>query len=189
MAVNPQFFLRDTNPDSPSSIQLRFYIGGNRFVYSLGKDKTIFPELWDANTQRPISSKGISWKNTNRVQFQEMLKQLRMGDSVSVYKLDRLGRSLKDLVEIVTNFEKQGIQFIVLQENIDTSTSTGKLFFHIFCALAEYERSLINERTAAGRQAARAKGKLGGRPKGLSADAEKKAIIAETLYKEDKLTT
>lgn len=92
---------------------------------------------------------------------------LREGDVLVVWKLDRLGRSIRHLIESINAFNEQGIGFRSLQEAIDTQTSGGKLVFHIFSALAEFERDLIMERTNAGLQAARARGRKGGRPKSL----------------------
>lgn len=94
---------------------------------------------------------------------------MRAGDSLVVWKLDRLGRSLKNLIETVNQLQAKGIGFVSLQEKIDTTTSGGKLVFHVFGALAEFERELIRERTRAGLAAARSRGRLGGRPKKLSA--------------------
>ena len=99
-----------------------------------------------------------------------------------VWRLDRLGRSLPHLIETITNLEKEGIGFRSLTEQIDTTTSGGKLIFHIFGALAEFERNLIRERTLAGLEAARARGRRGGRPK-LDA-TNKKAQLARLLYQD-----
>lgn len=96
-----------------------------------------------------------------------------------VWRLDRLGRSLKHLIETITALSSKGIGFKSITENIDTTTSGGKLIFHIFGALAEFERDIIKERTQAGIQAARARGRLGGRPKLLN---QKKVAIAQALY-------
>jgi DNA invertase Pin-like site-specific DNA recombinase len=90
------------------------------------------------------------------------------GDVLAVWKLDRLGRSLKDLLEIVTALEQRGIGFKSLQESMDTTTPGGKLIFHVFAALAEFERGVIRERTQAGLNAPRARGRNGGRPHKLS---------------------
>lgn len=87
----------------------------------------------------------------------------REGDTLVIWKLDRLGRSLRDLIEIVMRLEQEGVSFVCITQNIDTRTPSGKLFFHIFGALAEYERELIRERTKAGLTAARARGRKGGR--------------------------
>lgn len=106
---------------------------------------------------------------------------LREGDSLVVWRLDRLGRSLKHLIETVGMLEERGVGFRSLQEAIDTTTSGGRLIFHIFGALAEFERNLIRERTMAGLEAARARGRKGGRPRALDA---KKTELAYRLYDE-----
>jgi DNA invertase Pin-like site-specific DNA recombinase len=119
----------------------------------------------------------------NRPGIDEALSYLREGDTLVVWRLDRLGRSLKNLIEMVGNLEKNKIGFQSLQESINTTNSGGKLIFHIFGALAEFERNLIQERTKAGLAAARARGKKGGRPKALN-DKERDVVIR--LYNERK---
>jgi DNA invertase Pin-like site-specific DNA recombinase len=104
----------------------------------------------------------------DRPGLQEALEYAREGDTVLVWRLDRLGRSLKNLIETVTQLNERGVGFRSLQEAIDTTTSGGKLVFQIFGALAEFERNLIRERTQAGLEAARARGRKGGRPKKLN---------------------
>lgn len=104
-----------------------------------------------------------SGKNTERPELEGCLKALRSGDTLVVWRLDRLGRSLGDLVKLVTTLEEKGIGFESLQEKIETTSASGKLVFHVFAALAEFERNLISERTRAGLKAARARGRLGGR--------------------------
>ena len=104
-----------------------------------------------------------SGKNTERPELEGCLKALRSGDTLVVWRLDRLGRSLGDLVKLVTTLEEKGIEFESLQEKIETTSASGKLVFHVFAALAEFERNLISERTRAGLKAARARGRLGGR--------------------------
>ena len=104
-----------------------------------------------------------SGKNTERPELEACLKALRSGDTLVVWRLDRLGRSLGDLVKLVTTLEEQRIGFESLQEKIETTSASGKLVFHVFAALAEFERNLISERTRAGLKAARARGRLGGR--------------------------
>lgn len=101
---------------------------------------------------------------------------LREGDELIVWRLDRLGRSIRDLIDWVNHLEEEGIGFKSLQESIDTTTSSGKLVFHIFAALAEFERNLIRERTNAGLAAARARGRLGGRKKSLNAKERKRIV-------------
>lgn len=104
------------------------------------------------------------------------LEVLRNGDTLVVWRLDRLGRSLKDLITLVEKLENRGVALKSLQENIDTSSSGGKLVFHLFGALAEFERNLIRERTQAGLSAARARGRIGGRPKALDSNKRQLAI-------------
>src|SRR5215212_3567612 len=115
-----------------------------------------------------------------RDSLQEALVYVRPGDTVVVWRLDRLGRSLKHLIETVTTLRERGIGFRSLTEQIDTTTPGGKLIFHVFGALAEFERDLIRERTNAGLAAARARGRTGGRPTKL-ADAKTRAL-AQALY-------
>lgn len=124
----------------------------------------------------------VSGAKTERKELNMLLNSLRKGDVVVVYKIDRLGRSLRHLLELVNLFEAKGVGFQSLNDPIDTTTSHGKLIFNIFSSLAEFERQLISERTKAGLKAARARGRKGGRPKGLSAKAKEKAKIAATLY-------
>jgi DNA invertase Pin-like site-specific DNA recombinase len=135
-----------------------------------------------------IFSETASGAKTERQELDRLLSQVRKGDVVVIWKLDRLGRSLKHLVEVVTTLMEKGVGLKSLQDPIDTTTAQGRLIFNIFASLAEFERDLIRERTNAGLQAARARGRMGGRPKGLSAAAHKKAIAAEALYKEGKLS-
>src|SRR5512146_3189384 len=106
-----------------------------------------------------------SGAKAERPGLDEALEFLRPGDTLVVWRLDRLGRSLRHLIETVSLLEQRGIGFRSLQESIDTTTSGGKLVFHVFGALAEFERDLIRERTSAGLLAARARGRKGGRPR------------------------
>jgi DNA invertase Pin-like site-specific DNA recombinase len=126
-----------------------------------------------------ICTDTASGAQTERKGLDEALGYVRAGDTLVVWRLDRLGRSLKHLIEVVSSLEKRGIGFKSLTENIDTTTSGGKLIFHIFGALAEFERNLIRERTNAGLLAARARGRKGGRPKSLTG---KKVAMAQELY-------
>jgi len=109
----------------------------------------------------------MSGKRFDRPAFLKMLDGARTGDVIVVWRLDRLGRSLKQLIETVTMLGERGIELRSLKENIDTTTSTGKLMFHIIGAMAEFERDVISERTQAGLEAARARGRRGGRPKAI----------------------
>src|SRR5256712_7435145 len=129
-----------------------------------------------------IFSDIISGSTTERQGLDEALSFVREGDTLVVWRLDRLGRSLKHLIETITNLNNRKIGFKSIQENIDTTTSGGKLIFHIFGALAEFERDIIRERTNAGLQAARARGRLGGRPKSKNLNTTKKVALAQSLY-------
>lgn len=110
-----------------------------------------------------IYEETASGKSAERPELVHALKALRPGDTLVVWRLDRLGRSLADLVRIVTDLEARGVAFESLTERIETRSAGGKLVFHVFAALAEFERNLIRERTQAGLAAARARGRKGGR--------------------------
>jgi DNA invertase Pin-like site-specific DNA recombinase len=124
----------------------------------------------------------------SRPELSAMLTQLRHDDVVVIWKLDRLARSLKDLVALVNEIQEKGAELQSLHDQIDTTTPHGKFTFHLFAALSEFERDIIRERTKAGLAAARARGRKGGRPKGLSRKAQHTAIIADKLYREGGLT-
>src|SRR5215208_2191730 len=126
-----------------------------------------------------------SGAQTDRPGLLEAISYIRAGDTLVVWKLDRLGRSLKDLITRIKELNDRKIGFKSLTEQIDTTTSGGKLIFHIFGALAEFERDIIRERTNAGLEAARVRGKLGGRPPALS---QEKIKLAKKLYA-DKSTS
>jgi DNA invertase Pin-like site-specific DNA recombinase len=111
----------------------------------------------------------VSGTKAERKGLNEALSHLRAGDTLVVWRLDRLGRSLRHLIDTITMLHDRGVGFKSLQESIDTTTSGGKLVFHIFGALAEFEREIIRERTQAGLQSARSRGRIGGRPKTLTA--------------------
>src|SRR5437588_1261938 len=131
-----------------------------------------------AGCEKIFTDKITSLKE-ERKGLDEALTFLRPGDVLVVWKLDRLGRTLRHLIDLVASFNERGIGFKSLKETIDTTTSTGKLIFHIFGALAEFERDIIHERTQAGLEAARARGKKGGRPRALSG---KKIQTLRELY-------
>jgi DNA invertase Pin-like site-specific DNA recombinase len=124
-----------------------------------------------------------SGAKTERKGLDEAIAYVRKGDTLVVWRLDRLGRSLKHLIETISQLDSQNIGFKSLTENIDTTSSGGKLIFHIFGALAEFEREIIRERTQAGLHAGRARGRTGGRPKALT---DRKLSIAQSLYKDPK---
>ena len=123
----------------------------------------------------------MSGSSRIRPELEKTLEMLRNGDTLVVWRLDRLGRSLKHLIELISKLEQREIGFKSLMESMDTTTSGGKLVFHIFGALAEFEHNLIRERTSAGLAAARARGRNGGRPLKLD---EKKRELAIKLYNE-----
>lgn len=110
----------------------------------------------------------ISSRKAERPQLKEALAWVREGDTLVVWRLNRLARSLRELIDIVSALEKRGVGFRSLMENIDTTTPGGRLVFHIFGALAEFERDIIQENTHAGLAAARARGRLGGRARALT---------------------
>jgi DNA invertase Pin-like site-specific DNA recombinase len=122
-----------------------------------------------------------------RPELDRLLASLRRGDTVTIYKLDRLGRSLKHLLDMVAELEFRRVGLVSLTDAINTTSAQGRLVFNLFASLAEFERELIRERTHAGLASARARGRVGGRQRGLSEQAERTAIIAETLYREQQL--
>lgn len=123
--------------------------------------------LWVAGAEKVFADK-ISGSKRTRLELDKMLEQLRVGDIVTVTKYDRLARSLKDLLEIVETIQERGAGFRSLAEDIDTTTPAGRLVFHVFASIAQFERERISERTREGLQAARKRGRVGGRPPILS---------------------
>jgi DNA invertase Pin-like site-specific DNA recombinase len=127
----------------------------------------------------------LSGAQAARPGLDRLLEILRPGDELIIWRLDRLGRSLKDLIALVELLEGRGVGLVSLHESISTASSSGKLVFHLFAALAEFERNLIRERTQAGLMAARARGRKGGRPKALD---PAKRQLAVKLYDERRHT-
>jgi DNA invertase Pin-like site-specific DNA recombinase len=130
----------------------------------------------------------VSGAKAERPVLDALLADLRPGDVLVIWKLDRLGRSLRHLVELAGTLMERGVGLRSLNDPIDTTTPQGRLAFNLFASLAEFERDLIRERTQAGLTAARARGRMGGRPKGLPPQAERTACAAETLYREQRLS-
>ena len=124
-----------------------------------------------------------SGARSERPALTEMIENLRPGDILVIWKLDRLGRSLNHLIGMVNDLLEKEVGLQSLNDPIDTTTSQGRLSFNLFASLAEFERDLIRERTQAGLSAARARGRNGGRPKGVPKKAEPVACAAETLYR------
>ena len=141
--------------------------------------------LADAGCER-IFEESASGAQKNRPQLKEALSFLREGDTLVVWKLDRLARSLRQLIETVEDLHERGISFISLTENIDTTTPGGKMIFHVFGALAEFERELIRERTNAGLKAAKDRGVKLGRPRSLDDD---QIAIARSLKAAGSMTS
>lgn len=127
-----------------------------------------------------------SGASRERPELQAALAFMREGDTLVVWKLDRLARSVKQLIETVEDVEARGMGLRSLTETIDTTTSGGKLIFHIFAALAQFERSIIRERTTAGLVAARERGRVGGRPRSLN---EADMVAAKRLLGDPAITT
>jgi len=140
--------------------------------------------LKQAGCDKIIEEKASGAK-TDRTGLEEALSYLRRGDTLVVWKLDRLGRSLQHLIQVVNQLREKGIYFKSIQESLDTSSSGGKLIFHIFGALAEFERDVIRDRTMAGLASARARGRVGGRPKIMT---DKKLRLAKTLLSDNTNT-
>lgn len=143
--------------------------------------------LEEAGCERIYEEK-VSGVKAERPILNNLITQLRAGDVLTIWKLDRLGRSLKNLVQLVQQLIENNIGLYSLNDPIDTTSAQGRLIFNIFASLAEFERDVICERTQAGLSAARARGRLGGRPRGLSKNSEATACAVETLYKERKLS-
>lgn len=129
-----------------------------------------------------------SGTKTARPVLDEIMRNIRDGDILVVWKLDRLGRNLAHLIQLTTKLTEIKVGFISLNDPIDTTTIQGRLVFGIFASLAEFERELIRERTQAGLKSAKARGRKGGRPKGLSQEAIDKAAAAEALYKDGSMS-
>jgi len=123
-----------------------------------------------------------SGAKTARLVLDDLLNNAREGDTLMVWKLDRLARSLRHFMQIIDVLAKKNVDFVSLTQKIDTSTAIGKSMFHMIAIMGELERDIIVERVNAGLKSARARGRLGGRPRGLPRGAEEKAKVAKTLY-------
>lgn len=134
---------------------------------------------------RRVFEETASGARRDRVQLRDALDFMRPGDTLVVWKLDRLARSLQRLIEVIEELNKRGCGFRSLTEAIDTTTAGGRLIFHIFGALAEFERNIIRERTLAGLEAARTRGRRGGRPRLMT---DESLIVAQALLKDGVLT-
>lgn len=135
-----------------------------------------------------IYKEKISGSTRNRPELDRMIQQFRKGDELFVWRLDRLGRSLKNIIDLVLHLSEKGVIIKGLVDGVDTSTMNGRLFLNIMASLAEYERELIRERTNASLQSARARGRTGGRPKGYNKETISKLMIMRSVYKDTTKT-
>jgi len=124
-----------------------------------------------------------------RPQFDKMIDQIRTGDVITVWRIDRLGRTTLQLIKLMVELREKGIEFVSIREGIDTRTQMGRVWFMLSSIFAENELEVLKERTRAGLTAARARGRVGGRPKGLSERSKRVATTAAALYQSNKLTT
>ncbi|GAA3717295.1 recombinase family protein [Terrabacter ginsenosidimutans] len=155
------------------------YLVGYARVSTLEQDSALQRDALQAVGCQRIFTDKASGKLEHRPALDAMLDQLRPGDTVVVWRLDRLGRTLHHLIDTVQALDSRGVAFRSLTESIDTCTPGGKLIFHVFGALAEFERDLIRERTVAGLAAARARGRSGGRP---TVWTPEKLKVARSMY-------
>ena len=128
-----------------------------------------------------------SGTKTDRPEWLKLFNEIKKGDTLIVWKLDRMGRSLNHLIKVVNDLIAKGVDIISINDPFNTTSAQGRLIFNMFASLAEFEKDLIRERTIAGLQSARARGRIGGRPKGLTQKAKKVACIAEALYSQNEL--
>src|SRR5690606_10315764 len=163
---------------SPEYAKVPFMIIGYARVSTQDQNPELQVDALEKAGAEQVFQEKFTGTLRERPELSQCLRTLRKGDILIVWKLDRLARSLKDLVEVVQNLQDRGVGFKSLTESIDTTSSGGRLVFHIFGALAEFERDLIRERTMAGLQAARARGRKGGRKPALSdSDTQKAAAM------------
>lgn len=133
-----------------------------------------------------IFKEKISGAAKHRPEFEKLLSQLQKGDVVVVWRIDRLGRTTLELIKLMVEFREKGIEFKSLTEGIDTTTTMGRIWFMLSAVFSENEREIIRERSRAGIEAARARGRVGGRPKGLPKEGLKKASVVALLYQQGK---
>ena len=173
-------------PSPDIHILLRFWDNGSmRVGYARvsRKDQKLEPQrdaLLADGCERVFEEK-ISSRETERGALREAFDYCRAGDVLVVARLDRLGRSLRELIDLVGELEGRGVGFRSLKESLDTTTAGGRLIFHVYGALAEFEREIIRERTMAGLESARARGRHGGRPRALD---ENRVRLATRLKEE-----
>lgn len=159
-------------PDSPGTRRI-----GYARVSTVDQDLAPQLDILHARGCEPVYFEHASGKTADRPELANAMKALRAGDTLVVWRLDRLGRSLPDLVATINELAQRGIAFESITETIDTTTAAGKLVFNIFASLAEFERHLISERTRAGLAAGRARGRMGGRPPALTSKQLREARL------------
>lgn len=162
-----------------SSVTISGYKVGYARVSTLEQDEALQRDALLADGCSRLFVDRASGKLEHRPGLDQMLNQLRPGDTLVVWRLDRLGRSLRHLIDLIADLENRGVAFKSLNESIDTTTPTGRLTFHVFASIAQFEKDLIRERTMAGLAAARARGRKGGRP---TVWTEEKIRLAVEMY-------
>lgn len=147
-----------------------------------------FDALKKAGCEKIFHEK-ISGVSKDRPEYTKMISELRKGDVIVVWRVDRLGRATYELIKLMLEWQELGVDFRSVSEGIDTSTKMGRLWYMLASVFAENEREILLERTKAGIEAARARGRVGGRPKGLTKKSKELASLAATLYQSKKYTT
>lgn len=166
-------------------VQAMGHLLGYARVSTVDQDVALQHDALAATGCYRVFTDKVSGSIQARPALTDLLDQLRPGDTLVVWRLDRLGRSIRHLIDLLTDLESRGVGFRSLTESIDTTSPGGRLIFHVFAALAEFERGLIRERTNAGPAAARARGRTGGRPPHLTAD---QIATARRLYEQKDMT-
>ncbi|WP_159478135.1 recombinase family protein [Dyadobacter sp. 3J3] len=147
-----------------------------------------FDALKKAGCEKVFHEK-VSGASKQRPEYMKMVAELRKGDIIVVWRVDRLGRTTYELIKLMVEWKELGVEFRSISEGIDTSTKMGRLWYMLSSVFAENEREILMERTLAGMEAARARGRVGGRPKGLTKRSKELASLAATLYQSKKYTT
>ncbi len=147
-----------------------------------------FDALRKAGCEKIFHEK-VSGASKERPEYAKMVSELRKGDVIVVWRIDRLGRATYELIKLMVEWKEMGVDFRSISEGIDTSTKMGRLWYMLSSVFAENEREILMERTLAGMEAARARGRVGGRPKGLTKKSKELASLAATLYLSKKYST
>lgn len=147
-----------------------------------------FDALRKAGCEKIFHEK-VSGASKDLPEYARMVSELRKGDVIVVWRIDRLGRATYELIKLMVEWKEMGVDFRSISEGIDTSTKMGRLWYTLSSVFAENEREILMERTLAGMETARARGRVGGRPKGLTKKSKEIAALAATLYQRNKYTT